>query len=308
MPLLEKVKWLKNLKMRARLDEKTFVKAVNSCGKGPPWQRALHLLDVMQEDGLEPRAAAFTAAIRACSGSGPDQDKRRETALELFARMKMWGIRPYDGTCASLVACDGLGEWPFALGRVWQMRTDGLKRLPRAYINAASACESSMASWTISLELLETARQSTSTLSDSTVVNLPEVLPCQMSAFARGKHWSFAIRSHVEAKRQQVEIELETYNELLRACSLRVGHWQRVLALLGEMSESDLVPNADSYEAALTCCSNASEWAWVVQLYEELALFNLPRERFQTLAAHASQRLGDKRRMQTLAETTVAVN
>ena len=305
-PSSDKVKWLQDLKLRARLDEKTFVKAIASCGKGPGWHRALHLLDVMDENRLEARAAAYTAAMWACSGDGPHEAQRRRAALQLYKQMQMWGIRPYDGTCAALAACAGLDDWPWALERVSQMRADGLARLPRAHITAASVCESVAASWTMSLELLQQACQSANILREGPP-ELPDALPTQMSAFSRGRHWSLAISAHEKARRQQQGITLSTYNKLIKACSLQSENWRHVLALLGEICDEDLVPDADSYEAAVHCCGDASEWAWVVQLYEELILYNLPQQQVHAVATHACQILGDEKRIRALAKTAEAV-
>jgi len=292
------VEWLKDLKLRARLDEKTFTKAIASCGKGPEWQQALHLLDVMKLNGLEARAAAFTAAIWACSKKDRSPQARREDlAFQLLGQMQAGRIRPYDGTCAALVACEL--DWPRALGHVVRMRADGLTRMPRAHIAAASLCESMEGNWAMSLELLETSRQSTDL---SEAAKLPEVFPAQRSAFCRGRQWSFAIGAHLEAKRHQLTASLDAYNQLMKAYSARAGHWQEVLGLLSEMCNEDLAPNGESYETALKCCSDAYEWALVVQLYEELTLYNLPRQRVHALAANACIQLGDQLRLAAFSD------
>ncbi|CAE7243819.1 unnamed protein product [Symbiodinium microadriaticum] len=288
------VEWLKDLKLRARLDEKTFSAAIASCGNGPEWQRALHLLDVMQANGLEARAAAFTAAIWACSKKQEwsAEAQRRELAIQLLGQMQAGRIRPYDGTCAALVACEL--DWPRALGHVLRMRARGLTRLSRAHIAAASLCESMEGNWAMSLELLETSLQPADL---SEAAKLPEVFPAQRSAFCRSRQWRFAVQAHLEAKRHQLSVSLDAYNQLMKAYCARAGHWQEVLDLLSEICNEDLAPDGDSYDMALKCCSDASEWACVVQLYEELTLYNLPRRRVHALAANACEQLGVQLRL-----------
>ena len=60
-----------------------FSAAISACGKCGQWEKALQLLDEMQQRRLEPDVISFSAAISACEKVG-----QWEKALQLLDEMQ----------------------------------------------------------------------------------------------------------------------------------------------------------------------------------------------------------------------------
>eukprot|EP00435_Cladocopium_sp_Y103_P015173 s1760_g3.t1 len=305
------VRWLLDLRLRSRLTEATYSTAIAiSRTKGPPWHKALNLLEAMQKVQLEARAAACTAAMRACrSGDGTgncldcldaDLKKSWAVALGFFEKMVRWSIRPYDGTGAALGLCEAMMErWQGALAHLAGMQQKGVSRLIRSHAAVAEACESSLADWRLSAELLETTEQLSQDQGGPERF-LQDTIPTKIMTYSRGAYWNVALQVHQSSCPRSMSVQ--AYNALMRACGLRAGCWDVVLRFLAEMYSEDLMPDSDTFTSAMEACGAANEWEWILQLYEELQLQNLPPSpRSLSLARHACEVLGVERKVMDFA-------
>lgn len=232
-----------------------------------PWRmfqsrcQALKLLEAMQKVQLEARAAACTAAMRACRSGG---EKSWAVALGFLEKMLRWSIRAYDGTGAALGLCEAMMErWQGALMHLAGMRQKGVSRLIRSHAAVAEACESSLADWRLSAELLETTEQ----LSDQGGPErfLQEIIPTKIMAYSRGAYWNVALQVH-QSSSSPGRMSVQAYNALMRSCGHRAGSWDVVLRFLDEMYSEDLMPDSDTFASAMEACGAANEWEWILQL------------------------------------------
>eukprot|EP00953_Heterococcus_sp_UTEX-ZZ885_P020261 11340-Heterococcus_DN1.PRE.1 len=59
------------------------------------------------------------------------------------------------------------------------------------------------------------------------------------------------------------------YNVAIRACD-KAGRWQQALDLVHTMECNDVAPDVSTYTAAMTCCNNAKKWQYALQLWEAM--------------------------------------
>ncbi len=257
--------------------------------------QALQLLKSMQRIRLEPRAAACTAAIGACaceSSTSTGEVRSWAVAMMFFQQMARWSVRSYDGTAAALARCQATRKrWREALTHLKVMREKGLTRLMRSYTATAEACESSLSDWRLSAKLLETSEHFLEEESGNERFLLG-TLCTKIRTYARSPYWNVALQAYHESSYNMGKsgMSLKAYNALMRACSLQRASWIEVLALLDEMYREDLLPDTDTFDAAMQACAAAHEWEWILQLYDELELNNLPPT--GTTVALASQACG----------------
>ncbi|CAJ1451326.1 unnamed protein product [Effrenium voratum] len=290
------VKWLKDQQLRKRLDEATY-QAAMSCGQGPRWRQALDLLSEMQRQQLQARAAFCTAALSACAGE-PLRAPPRTAAARLLRAMLRWSMRPYDGTYAALA---GLEAWPEALDRLTRARAAGVNRLPRTRGAAADAAASG-ADWRLPLAVLSDA-------ADTAGAPAPAAFRwvgagARVAAWARGWHWHVALQNY-EASLEHLPDRERVCKQLIRGCSHKEQGWSEVLKMLDAMYDAELRPDGEVYEACAFACAAAKEWAWAVQLYEELLFNNLRASpSLEALALDAQARLtGDASQPSALMES-----
>ena len=220
----------------------------------------------MQRLQLEARAAACTAAMRACSGcSGGGSEKGWAVALGFLEKMLRWSIRAYDGTGAALGFCEAMmGRWQGALWHLAGMRQKGVSRLIRSHAAVAEACESSLADWRLSAALLETTEQLAQDQAGPERF-LQDIIPTKIMTYSRGAYWNVALQVH-QSGGSSGSMSVQAYNALTRSCGLRAGSWDVVLRFLDEMYSEDLMPDSDTFASAMEACGTANEWEWILQL------------------------------------------
>ena len=217
----------------------------------------------MQKVQLEARAAACTAAMRACRSGGAE--KSWAVALGFLEKMLRWSIRAYDGTGAALGLCEAMVErWQGALTHLAGMRQKGVSRLIRSHAAVAEACESSLADWRLSAELLETTEQLSQDQGGPERF-LQDIIPTKIMAYSRGAYWNVALQVH-QSSSSPGSMSVQAYNALMWSCGLRAGSWDVVLRFLDEMYSEDLMPDSDTFASAMEACGAANEWEWILQL------------------------------------------
>ncbi|CAE8617039.1 unnamed protein product [Polarella glacialis] len=332
------VEWLRNLQGRKTLlGEEIFMSGVSACGKGPEWQRALNLLDAMQQSNLEPRAAAHTVAIIAVGSQSvgkspsPSPSPSWGVALLLLDRMLLCRIRPYDGTGSGLItAFSSSANWQLAVHQLTEMRVTGLLRLMRSHAAAAAATEAALGDWAQVLTYLSKATElapqdafsdarafaaqalPTTSRSGSRTdrsasrrfVALPGTVALESTAIcavARASNWELALFLLWQAQVSEVKLGTATYNAAMQALR-QAERWEFLLDLLDEMWQLDVKPDVHSYSAAADACNQAGQWRWVVQLYEESQLYGFtPPESLLAAAAVALRMCGLDARAEQLS-------
>jgi pentatricopeptide repeat protein len=84
-----------------------YTALIDACSKSGQWQRALNFLDEMRQQGITPNLKSYTAAIDACSQGG-----QWEKSLALLRDMQQQGLKPDIQTyTATIDACSGSGQW-----------------------------------------------------------------------------------------------------------------------------------------------------------------------------------------------------
>lgn len=272
--------------------------------------QALQLLKSMQKIRLEARAAACTAAIGACAcestTASTGEVQSWAVAMMFFQQMASWSVRSYDGTAAALARCQATRKrWREALTHLKVMREKGLTRLMRSYTATAEACESSLADWRLSAKLLETSEHFLEEESGNERFLLG-TLCTKIRTYARSPCWNVALQAYHKSSYNNMGksgMSVKAYNALMRAYSLQRASWNEVLALLDEMYREDLLPDTDTFDAAISACGAAQEWEWILQLYDELELNNLPPTGTTVaLASQACGILGDEVRQAQLLQ------
>jgi pentatricopeptide repeat protein len=97
--------------------------AIDACGKGGQWQKAIELLHEMPQQGLVANLISYSSAVDACSDLGQWQQ-----ALELLHKMQHQGIKPDITVYNRLInACQKGGNWQLAVDVLQELQAAGLK-------------------------------------------------------------------------------------------------------------------------------------------------------------------------------------
>jgi len=87
--------------------------------------------------------------------------------------------------------------------------------------------------------------------------------------FAQQTLWQNALQVLVQIQREEIQLDVTTYNAVLRAC-LQGQQWAQVLHLLSEMRETGVRPDENTYSDCLHACSIGQQWAKALELASEL--------------------------------------
>lgn len=96
-----------------RRDSFTFSSAISTCGAAGRWQESLDLIDAMKRE-TKPNKIAYTSAITACANS-----EKWEPAFELFNDMKKDGLQPDLVAYNALINAGTMSNEPEQVFNLW---------------------------------------------------------------------------------------------------------------------------------------------------------------------------------------------
>ena len=273
---------------RPRQDAFMCTAAIDACGRGRQWRRALWVLAEMPSGGLEPTVRTFGAAVGACAKvtaidgwrlalgllrqtlrHGPEADavlyslcagacqgaQNWGAVLALLGDLERGAAAPDLVACNSAItACGSGSSWPGALrllrglGRQWGLRPDVV-----SYSAAISACEKGDR-WETSLELLAQMRQRPGCTEPNLLSYSAAISSCGW-----GGSWESALCLLRDMEQSALRPNTITLNAAVTACE-RAGQWERSLSLLSEMWGRRVSPDRVTYNAAITACGRFAEW------------------------------------------------
>ncbi|CAJ1402405.1 unnamed protein product [Effrenium voratum] len=212
-------------------DVVSFNSAINVCSRAQQWQRALQLFSGAKEVA---NVITYSTAITACSKAG-----RWQQALFLLSTADV----PLDVIAfgAGISACGA--HWQSALALLERLQMQRLRENSVVYNSAMKACELGSA-WQAALCLFSTAELDLVSFSVA------------VSACGAGQRWAEAGQLLRQLGRHQLQPDVVLYNTTISACG---SHWQEALVLLEELTDSQGA-DAISYNAAISCCEQASCW------------------------------------------------
>lgn len=113
-----------------------YTSAIDACGNGGAWEKALELLGQMEAEGVAPNNFAFTATIKACGRAGMWRE-----AARLFAQMGERGLPINQVTyCTMIDAYAKDGRWEDAAATLRAMEGHGVRQLTSHYTAVIDAC------------------------------------------------------------------------------------------------------------------------------------------------------------------------
>ncbi|CAK9057011.1 unnamed protein product [Durusdinium trenchii] len=199
------------------------------------WRESQGLLGLSMRTSLRSNVIIMSAAITAC-----EKGFQWDLALHLLLAIKAAVLRPNAFSLAATAsALEKSHHWIAAIVALDTFE----EHKNQVSVNAAlSACEKATA-WQSALSAWDAK--------EADVVALSATL----SALASAAEWLPALQLLQEAQVTPNEV---SYSAVITACE-KVGHWQLAFALLDEMVEQKLQPDAFAFNAATAACLRAVE-------------------------------------------------
>ena len=289
-----------------------YTAAISACERAGDPSRGLSLFDAMQANGITPDSNTIHVAIVAAGRAGEPQ-----RAADLLARIELLGARPptelYN---AAAQACEARGEWRLASQLLSRMHRRGVARDAKTYSAVVSACraggdasrskllsavdqllqepEGRVVGWTSDIALCDAAFDACASSGHwRSATALLELLRPSAAAVRRPSSEGGAAGPSDGVDRMRL-----WYSQSLQACASR-GEWRTAVKLLSQVNRhlvdaaiaegrAEEVYSArctECYAHTIAACSNAGQWAQLLQLYNEMESSGLPPRRASHNAA-----------------------
>eukprot|EP00435_Cladocopium_sp_Y103_P010911 s390_g2.t2 len=221
----------------------TFNAAISCCAAGvSAWPSALRLLEEMQEKQLQVDVISCSSAMRACRGAW-------QRAMEVLEFMHATSMRLDVISCNSAItSCEksvGISEaWRTALHLLRSMADAKLRPVTNSYNAAISACGGH---WQHALLLLQELGPSADAVSYAACI-------CSCG----GDHWDLAL--HLFATLTSTSTADAVAVAAAQSALLRAGKWRHALWLLDEMPQWSLSPQSENLHMAISACDRGNLW------------------------------------------------
>ncbi|CAL1150775.1 unnamed protein product [Cladocopium goreaui] len=223
--------------------------------RGSCWPEALGVLQMMEEDQVQPNVITFNAAISCCAVSGASVSAW-PSALRLLEEMQEKQLQADVISCSSAMrACRG--AWQRAMEVLEFMHATSMRLDVISYNSAITSCTSCEKSWQAALHLLRSMAD----------VKLRPVTNSYNAAIsACGGHWQHALLLLQELGQRADAV---SYAACISSCG--GAHWDLALHLLASLSSADAVALAAAQNALL----KAGKWRHALWLLDEMPQWSL---------------------------------
>eukprot|EP01023_Acetabularia_acetabulum_P068506 TRINITY_DN9723_c0_g2_i1.p1 TRINITY_DN9723_c0_g2~~TRINITY_DN9723_c0_g2_i1.p1 ORF type:complete len:675 (-),score=102.90 TRINITY_DN9723_c0_g2_i1:1133-3157(-) len=219
--------------------------------KPPQWKRALKLLELMWECGLEvtPDIVSYNTVMKACSNA-----TQLETALQVYCLMKQRGLEPSVATYGTLISAASEAKAYDIVMRVWEALSASGLESNTTCMNALILALEQKDRWDESQMYFNNMLQPNAKVQPNA-----HTFNTVMCACVRRKEPQKVKELFNTMFAMNVQPTVQSYNTLLSAYAL-TGQWKEALELLKFISRSDVNvrPTIDSYNHVLTAVLNFS--------------------------------------------------
>eukprot|EP00752_Nemacystus_decipiens_P006448 g5808.t1 len=263
--------------------------AISACARGGRWQKALSLLADIPSRGLELNAHVYGSAIHACAVGG-----EHHRALALLGEMLERRVIPDAAAfTAAMAAADG---WAAALRLLEIMKREGVLPDIKTY-NAAMSVIARSGREDVALALLNQMRVdgcSPDVVSFNTAID----------ACASRERWQEAVELlEVDMPGAKVKPDVITITSVIHACAGPTGNWEKAYELLDTMWQDPTGPrpNKLTYDLVIQACGHGGEWELGVALIDDMRDLDIaPDAQTFNIAVAACARSGERLAAETL--------
>jgi pentatricopeptide repeat protein len=249
-----------------------FSAAIAALTRSKQPDRAVQLLPLMLQRGVQPNVFIYTALIDARSKSGQWQK-----ASNLFSEMHQQGINPNVWTYTALIdAYSKAGLWQESVALLQEMQQQhNVKPNTQTYNATINAC-SKGGQWQKASDLLTEMQQQglTPDLQSYTAA---------IDACSGSGQWQQAVDLLREMQQQHIKADITTYNCTVNACK-NGGNWQLAVELFQGLKAAGLKPNVITYICVIDALHAASEHDKAEEMYSEMVQRGLTLSHWSTVS------------------------
>ncbi|CAJ1425158.1 unnamed protein product [Effrenium voratum] len=258
--------WQRAVKLLEGMEEKTlqlqtitYNAIISACHKGQNWQLALRFFASMHQKQLFRTVISYSSAISSC-----EKGRQWQLALQLLHVMPFKQVTPNTFSFnAAISACGGSTQLVRAMGLLAAMDKPDVV----SYSSVISACECA-AEWQLSLHFFQAMRLHTLA---PNVVSYSSTI----SALEGASEWQRGLHLFQSMADERIQGDLISYNATL-ACLQRGRRWHRALDLYDDMQKHQVCPDAISNSSVLNSLEEQlgpeGEDAYSIRLWLELGL------------------------------------
>lgn len=252
--------WLRNADdnhLNSLCDVYTYTAMISMCIFQQNVNRALNLLQEMEEKNIERNVHTYTALMNVCIKCGKSQ-----LALETYKKMRQEGILPNVVTYNTLIDIYGkIGQWEQAVKVLALMKGEGVDAVLRTFntlIIACNMCNQPREALAVYNRLLAEGFAPNATTYNALI-----------SAYGKAGQLDKVMEVFQEMVWKGCERSVITYSSLISACE-KAGQWEIALELFNEMYHEGCVPNTVTYNSLITACAQGAQWEKASDVFEQM--------------------------------------